>query len=301
MTTQAESKAGRARTAATAVLAGTPGLGLTVMAATTSNALVVHADLLLSLLDMVALLTVWATVRSASARLKRAARHLMALSLVASLATVTWVTWERLTVDTVRLEGRGLWVAMILNGVYALINGWVLLRWRRSHRQSSCSVAASQIRLFADKLTSNVLIAGSLAVSVALDGIYLSRFIDPVAGLAMVTATAWWAAPTVLLTLCDLAGPFTRMVPQASQAKWLRIPAKENPTAGWCREASGWLLDATCWMPNTISKNWRTKPRTWHRSSSRWRSMASPILPRRPKVLAVDVTSGCQRQYSGET
>ncbi|WP_157505756.1 hypothetical protein [Geminicoccus roseus] len=44
----------------------------------------------------------------------------------------------------------------------------------------------TQIRRFADKLTSNVLITRSLALDEAL----FAQFIDPLAGLVMVVATA---------------------------------------------------------------------------------------------------------------
>jgi len=206
----------RTRTALAAIMAGTPGLGLTAAAAATSDALVVQADLVLSLLDMAALLAIAVAVQRGTARAEWLAHYLVTLSMIASLVMISWLSLARLTMPALA-EGAGLWLALILNSVHAPINGWLLVRWRRAHRSSPSPATAGQMRLFADKLTSNLLISGSIAATVSLGDHRMAPLVDPAAGLAMVAATIWWTGPAIMATLCRVAESLGCALPSESR------------------------------------------------------------------------------------
>ncbi|HEX2526534.1 MAG TPA: hypothetical protein VHL31_09595 [Geminicoccus sp.] len=196
-----------ARTAAAALLAGMPGLAVTAVAVIGSNALTVRADLLLSLLDVMALAGVCFVTRSGGGVLReRLASALVALSMAASLALISYLAFMQLSGGGTRLEGFGLFLALALNGGYAVFNAWALRRWQGVLRHQPSPLAHSQVRLFSDKLSSNLLISLSLAMSLVLDGSPISLYADPAAGLALALATAWWAAPTIAAAVRDLAG-----------------------------------------------------------------------------------------------
>jgi hypothetical protein len=190
--------------ARTAVLAGAPALGLTIVAALTSSSLAVRADLLLSLLDMAALLAVWRLARLGGVRAERQARLLVTLAMTGSLALVTVLAAGRLAGADVVVAGPGLWLALAQNLAFALTNGWMVARWRHALTSAPSEIARSQVRLFADKLTSNLLLAGSLGLSQALDDPALARHIDLLAALAMTLATTCWALPTIRASLQEL-------------------------------------------------------------------------------------------------
>ncbi|NGO53843.1 cation transporter [Allomesorhizobium camelthorni] len=201
-----ESKA--ARTACIAVLVGAPGLLLTAFAAANSTSLTIRADLVLTVLDMLVLVTAWIVARRAGragaispqaepAMAETLACTLAALCMSLSMAVVAWIAVRRIMAGGMAPQGSGVFLAMALNFAYAAINLWILRRWRERGRSAPSSLVRSQICLFSDKLASNLLIALSLGAALVLEGTLIARFIDPVAGLLIASATARWTAPVV--------------------------------------------------------------------------------------------------------
>lgn len=194
------------RTARVAVLAGLPGLSLVAVAALSANSLALHADLVLSLLDMAVLVTAWAVScrsrpdmqgRRRHARAEHLAGTLAAICMLLSMSVVVWAALARIAVGGVAAEGAGVALGMALNGVYAGINSWILCRWRRRLRAQPSPFARAQVCLFWDKLSTNLIIATSLALGLAFAGSPAVRYVDPVAGLMIAAATARWAAPVI--------------------------------------------------------------------------------------------------------
>jgi divalent metal cation (Fe/Co/Zn/Cd) transporter len=200
------------RTARIAVLAGLPGLVLTGLAALSSTALTLKADLLLTMLDMLVLGAAWIVAARAQARRRRGAEGaqtllsvLAAASMSASMALVASVAVHRIAAGGVAPEGPGIAFGMALNAVSAAANLWILTRWRRRYRAKPCAVSRSQVCLFSDKLTSNVLIALAMGATLMFEGQAAARYIDPAAGLLIALSTLRWSLPVFRDALHGLA------------------------------------------------------------------------------------------------
>ena len=198
------------RTAFIAVVAGVPGLALTAIASASSTSLAIRADLLLTLLDMLVMVTVWlvgirggrtsagpASRQMQLATVETLASVLAALCMSVSMAVVAWSAIGRIMAGGMAPQGSGVVLGMATNFGYAVINLWILRRWQRRGRSVSSALIRSQICLFSDKLTSNMLIGLSLAAALALEGTTIARFIDPVAGLLIASATACWTVSVI--------------------------------------------------------------------------------------------------------
>ncbi|TIP71556.1 hypothetical protein [Mesorhizobium sp.] len=217
---QSNGEATAARTARLAVLAGTPGLLLTAYAAATSTSLTIRADLALTLMDMLVLVTV-AIVAGGSKKLGMSKRRaalaetlvnaLAAVGMCLSMAIVASIAVQRIAAGGVEPHGSGVVLAMSLNVAYAAVNFWILRRWKARNLAAASALARAQICLFSDKLSSNLLIAASLATAMIWEGTMIARFIDPVAGLLIATMTARWTIPVVRDTARSLRREFRRM------------------------------------------------------------------------------------------
>ncbi|UVK36264.1 hypothetical protein LHFGNBLO_003163 [Mesorhizobium sp. AR10] len=216
---KSDGEATAARTARLAVLAGTPGLLLTAYAAATSTSLTIPADLALTLMDMLVLVSVLA-VASGSKKLGMSKRRaalaetlvnaLAALGMCLSMAVVAGIAVQRIAAGGVEPHGSGVVLAMNLNLAYAAVNFWILRRWKARNALAASALARAQICLFSDKLSSNLLIVTSLATAMIWQGTIIARFIDPVAGLLIATATARWAIPVVRDAVRGLRREFRR-------------------------------------------------------------------------------------------
>lgn len=206
------------RTARIAVLAGLPGLSLVTVAAMSANSLALLADLVLSVLDMAVLATAWLVARrrrtstgagAGSARAQARAEHLAgtlaAFCMMLSMSVVVWAALSRIGAGGAEPEGPGVIIGMALNGVYALINGWILVRWRRRMKAHPSPFVRAQVCLFWDKLSTNLIISVSLALGIGSAGSPLAYYVDPVAGLLIAAATARWATPVIRDSLRGLA------------------------------------------------------------------------------------------------
>lgn len=192
----------RRRTAAVAILAGIPCLALTAVAALTSNALTLKADLALTVLDTIVLVTVWHFAARPSrgsgiGRGETIACALAAFSMTLSMMVVAGVALHRIAAGGMAPEGAGLVFGMGLNFAFAAVNLTILLRWRRRHRAAPSALSRSQVCLFSDKLASNLLIALSIAAALAFEGRAFAPYIDPVAGLLIAASTARWTLPVL--------------------------------------------------------------------------------------------------------
>ncbi|CAH2407943.1 conserved membrane hypothetical protein [Mesorhizobium escarrei] len=209
-----------AQTARLAVLAGTPGLLLTAYAAATSTSLTIRADLALTLMDMLVLVTVAIVAggrrnggtgrKRQAARAETLANAFAALGMCLSMAVVASIAVQRIAAGGVEPHGPGVVLAMSLNLAYAAINFWILRRWKARNMAAASALARAQICLFSDKLSSNLLIAASLATAMIWQGTMMARFIDPVAGLLIATMTARWTIPVVRDTVRSLRREFRR-------------------------------------------------------------------------------------------
>jgi divalent metal cation (Fe/Co/Zn/Cd) transporter len=203
-----ENRSGTERTARIALLTGAPGLGLTVLAAFNADSLALHADLILTVLDVLVLATVWAvalrgcrSLRSSDRNALRRAEHLActlaAACMLLSMGVVVWIAIGRIAYGGLAPSGAGVAIGMGLNAAYAVVNLWILRRWRIRYRLAPSAFARSQVCLFWDKLSTNLIVSGSLAMGLAFPHAPLGAYVDPIAGLLIAAATARWVSPVL--------------------------------------------------------------------------------------------------------
>lgn len=196
------------RTARFAMLAGTPGLALTAVAALSSNSLALQADLVLTALDMLVVITVWAIAfsdrrgvrpkgRMGLARAKQIACTLAAICMLFSMCVVSWTALQRIGDGGLAPHGSGVVIGLTINGAYALVNAWILRGWRSRYRDEPSAFVRSQVCLFWDKLSTNLIVAASLGAALCFPDAAIALYTDPLAGLLIAAATARWVAPVL--------------------------------------------------------------------------------------------------------
>lgn len=192
------------RTARVAVLAGAPGLMLTSVAALTAESLALDADLILTILDMLVLLTVWAIAHCGRDRRNnmRRAESLVATfvgaGMVLSMALVAWTAVHRIADGGLAPSGPGVAVGLALNAGYLAVNAWILYRWRLRYLEQPSAFIRSQVCLYWDKLSANLILVVSLTAGTAFADQPWGSYVDPLAGLLMAAATLRWVSPILL-------------------------------------------------------------------------------------------------------
>jgi Co/Zn/Cd efflux system component len=206
------------RTARHALLAAAPGLVLTAIAAASSTSLTIRADLALTFLDMTALIAVWVLAEcrhrrpggeTSQARGETIVSALVALCMTLSMTVVAIAAAQRIMAGGMVPQGGGVMLGAALNIFYGAMNLWMLSRWRARGRDAPSALVRSQICLFSDKLSSNVLIAVAMLATMTLGDTAPVRFIDPAASLLIAVTTARWTIPVVH----DMATALRRAVP----------------------------------------------------------------------------------------
>jgi len=77
------------------------------------------------------------------------------------------------------------WISVVAQLVYGVINGVLYWRTRRVARTESSPLMASQARLLLSRAVANVFILLALALSMALHGVAWALYIDPLASLVI--------------------------------------------------------------------------------------------------------------------
>lgn len=228
------------RTARCALLAAAPGLVLTAIAAASSTSLTIRADLALTFLDTTALISVWVLAErrhrrpgddSGQARGETIAGALVALCMTLSMTIVAVVAVQRIMAGGMAPEGGGVMLGAALNIVYGAVNFWVLSRWRARGSDGASALVRSQICLFSDKLSSNVLIAAALLATLTLGDTPPARFVDPAASLLIAAATARWTIPVMRDTLLALRRTVRNAARSAALARRRKMRADGSPVA----------------------------------------------------------------------
>jgi cation diffusion facilitator family transporter len=206
---------GRERTARLAVLAVIPTLAVTIYSALASNSLALLADLLLTVLDTACVVVAWIVARRALAerpvgldygtgKLESLASAVVGVFMIVSLCLVTTLAALRLGQGGQAISGSGVVTGLAINLVYGLVNGAILLRYRAQRRTDPSPLVQSQIRLFIDKVTSNLLMAAALAGAVLFRDGLVGRYIDVAASLLVVTSMAFWAIQIIRSSIGEL-------------------------------------------------------------------------------------------------
>lgn len=205
----------RERTARIAVISVVPTLSVTAYAALASNSLALFADLLLTILDAACVVAVWGVARRAClgrtrgldfglGKLESLIGATVGVVMIASMLIVTGLAVMRLVQGGGTLSGDGVVVGLVINGVYGLVNGWILLRYLRQRAGDPSPLVRSQIRLFVDKVTSNLLMVAALAGALLFSDTAAGPLIDPVASLLVAASMAFWSIQIIRSSTRDL-------------------------------------------------------------------------------------------------
>lgn len=205
----------RERTARLALLAAVPNLFAVLLAVLLSNSVSLVADLLLSLLDFATVFVVWWVARLSllgrGVRLEYGFGKVESLTggvvgvfMLVSLGIVVALAVARMQTGDTALEGPGVAIGLAANLLSGAINFWLLLRyWRQSKRDES-PVVRSQIVLFIDKITSNLVMTLALAGSLLFAHTAVGPYIDPLASLVIAGSMGFWAAQVLRRALAEL-------------------------------------------------------------------------------------------------
>jgi divalent metal cation (Fe/Co/Zn/Cd) transporter len=188
----------RERTARIAVLAALPTLAVTAYAALASNSLTLLADLVLTLLDAAGVLAVWLVARrmgagNGVAKLERLAGAVVGSLMLVSFCVVASLAALRIGQGGALVDGGGVAVGLAVNLIYGLVNVAILRRCLAQRKTDPSPLIRSQVRLFIDKVTSNLLMVAALGGALLFGETPIGLFIDPAASLLVAASMAFWS------------------------------------------------------------------------------------------------------------
>lgn len=177
----------------TAVIAGAIDVLVTLGALLAAHSAVILADFCKTLLEFMAVLLAWLTIR----RIQRGAHHqfdygvgklenlsslivslLMFLCLAVIIANATYSLTH-----PAHISGIGVWISVVSQILYAVINTRLVLQSRRLARERNSPLLEAQAGLFFSKAVANGFILLSLGLSTLLAAYSWSLYIDPCASL----------------------------------------------------------------------------------------------------------------------
>lgn len=185
------------RTALFGVFAGLADTLITVGAMIAASSSVLLADSLKTLLEFLAVLFSYLALRRIRRgggnvyeygldKLENLSSLFIALLMFGCLAVIV-INAIMNMLHPAHITGAGIYVSMVAQVVYAVINGFLFAKNNRQARQENSPVFQSQARLFLTKTIANVMILISLSASMLLAGYAWSagwsQYIDPVASL----------------------------------------------------------------------------------------------------------------------
>jgi cation diffusion facilitator family transporter len=177
----------------TALIAGAIDLTVTLGALIAANSAVILADFFKTLLEFIAVLLAWLAIR----RIQRGANHefdygvgklenlssLAVAILMVSCLFVIAINAIRNLLHPSEIAGIGVWISLVSQVLYGVINMRLCLRSRRLAREQNSPLMASQAGLFYTKVFGNGFILVSLALSLLLHGVPWVHYVDPIASL----------------------------------------------------------------------------------------------------------------------
>ncbi|MFA5262410.1 MAG: cation diffusion facilitator family transporter [Opitutaceae bacterium] len=188
-----ESGGNRESATRTAVIVGGIDLLVTLSAWIAANSSVILADFFKTLLEFIAVLLAWLTIR----RIQKGANHefdygIGKLENLSSLIVGVLMFFCLLVIvfSSVRsllhpshITGIGVWISLVSQIVYGVINARICIQSKRMARERNSPLMASQAGLFFTKAVGNGFILLSLCLSSLLGSFSWSLYIDPVASL----------------------------------------------------------------------------------------------------------------------
>jgi cation diffusion facilitator family transporter len=184
------SREGEARSA---VLAGTVDSIVTLAALLAASSTVLLADFFKTVLELIAVLLAWLAIRKinqgSDARFEYGIGKLENLSslfvgnLMVLCLLIIVANAVRGIFHPAHISGIGVWISIVSQVVYAVVNGYLCFTSRRTAKRESSPIMAAQARLFLSKTFANVFILLALGLSKALSHFPWAVYIDPVSSL----------------------------------------------------------------------------------------------------------------------
>lgn len=195
MHTHSSEAGGREGSVKAALISGAMDMAVTMAAFMAARSSVILADFLKTTLEFVAVGLAWYTVQ----RVRRGAdhqyqygvgklEHLSSLGVGMLMITCLLVivfSAIRNVLHPSHISGIGVWISVVAQLVYGVINGVLYWRTRRVARMESSPLMASQARLLLSRAVANAFILLALALSMALHGVAWALYIDPLASLVI--------------------------------------------------------------------------------------------------------------------
>jgi len=177
------------------MIAGLVDTLVTLAALLAAHSSVLLADTLKTFLEFVAVMLAWVAIRRISKgggktyeygldKLENLSSLFVGLLMFCCL-TVIMISAVKSIMHPGHISGAGIWISMIAQVVYGVINGWLWLKNRRLAIESNSPLMSSQARLFFTRTFGNVFILLSLLLSISLSGFSWSAYIDPAASLVI--------------------------------------------------------------------------------------------------------------------
>ncbi len=91
------------------------------------------------------------------------------------------------------VAGGGVAAGLVINLIYGLVNIAILRRCLAQRKTDPSPLIRSQVRLFIDKVTSNLLMVAALGGALLFGETQIGPFIDPVASLLVAASMAFWS------------------------------------------------------------------------------------------------------------
>lgn len=211
------------------VWAGLVDTLVTLGALLASRSSVILSDFLKTFLEFVAVLLAWYAIR----RIQRGNRQqydygldklenlssllVGLLMLVCLLVIITSAV--RNILHPSHITGVGVWVSLISQVVYGLVNSALGLKNRRLAQVDASPVLEAQARLFLTKTMANLFILLSLVFSLVLGRFHWALFIDPAASLVIAGSILLAAMGILTSSFYDL---LDRTLEETNQIKILR-------------------------------------------------------------------------------
>ena len=179
----------RSSVASIGLVTGILAVGLTATYAATANSLALWADFLATIIDTLAVLAAWLTLRTVQrdrsetftyghGRLENFASfgigQLMVVSAVLIIGASVWRVLHPSPIG-----GFGVFLGLVCNVVYGGINGSLFWRNRQMERVTVSPTVTAQRRLYLNKFMSNVLMVTALGLSQLFHGDPWTGYIDP--------------------------------------------------------------------------------------------------------------------------
>ncbi len=183
----------REREARAAVIAGTVDTLVTLSALIAARSSVLLADFFKTGLELIAVLLAWLAIRKINrgsdvrfeygiGKLENLSSLFVGMLMMVCLLIIA-TSAVRNILHPAHISGIGVWISVVAQFVYAIVNGRLYFTGRRMAKSESSPIMASQARLFMSKTLANVFILLSLILSKALVDFSWAVYIDPASSL----------------------------------------------------------------------------------------------------------------------